>query len=496
MTGVAGGRAAAAPRVLLVGCGLHSRRAHLPNLLSLAAEGAVQLGGVVDRADRVAEVRAAVAGTFAAPLGTAPPEVVGVPPAPSGAALPDRTARRLDELVHRTDIDTVIVSTEPTSHYGYVRWALERGLSVLVDKPVTLRPGVVGDHGAAEGMLEDYRTLVSLYDKTRAGDPGVRAGVVAHRRFNAAFNRVRQLVSEVYDRTRCPVTSLTTEHTDGEWRMPWEVCDQDYHPFNTGYGVFGHSGYHALDAALWLSTIPQAEPTHRWDSMAVHAQLVTPADHAAAIGQSLSTVFDSADLPPGTLDFNATDGGPGDRYGEIDGRALVALRRGAATITTLSLTVLHCSYSQRAWPHSTGRDLYVGNGRVRQELYSLQQGPFQTIKLSSWRALPDTAPDQPPEYGLGGRRHVEVVVFRNSALFPDWHTVQRFDATDLRGHSVPSGQEKAAVLAHFLSATRTGADLRSDLADHHASMTLLSGIYRSWTTRSPGTAVVLEREGP
>jgi predicted dehydrogenase len=320
--------------------------------------------------------------------------------------------------------------------------------------------------------------------------------VVAHRRYHPGFQRARQLVGDVYRRTGCPVTSVTAEYGDGEWRMPWEVRNQTYHPFRLGYGMLCHSGYHAFDAAAWLAEAGHG-PRHRPDSIEAVTHLVLPADLDTQLDQhTLETVF--GDLP------SSPKVAPTRRpLGEIDAHALIAMRRGDRVITTLGIHAIHNSLSARAWPSSAGRNLYTGNGRVKQEIYSVHQGPFQALKLLVWQSAPDQEGAVPDLYSIGGDRHFELHVFRNQALFPDWEAYERFDLSDLETVSYDDllvGPGKVAIMSEFLGAVTGRVDrnaLRSDLRSHRTATAMLSATYQSQCAsvaggRTTGVTVPLE----
>jgi predicted dehydrogenase len=52
-----------------------------------------------------------------------------------------RACTSLDELLARDDLDAVVVSSTPNVHYAQARAALERGLHVLIEKPMTFTAG-------------------------------------------------------------------------------------------------------------------------------------------------------------------------------------------------------------------------------------------------------------------------------------------------------------------------------------------------------------------
>lgn len=86
------------------------------------------------------------------------------------------TYRSFDKMIAEADLDAVIVSTPTSSHVSIARQALESGLAVFVEKPLTLT--------AAES-----RELAEL-----AAERGLANQVGYHNRFVGTFRETRRLV--------------------------------------------------------------------------------------------------------------------------------------------------------------------------------------------------------------------------------------------------------------------------------------------------------------
>jgi predicted dehydrogenase len=98
------------PRLAVVGCGWWGTQVHIPGLLSY--DGA-ELVALADPD----EERLAAAG-----------EAFGLP-----------AYRNLDELLGEESVDGVVVATTSATHYEVAKRALEAGLHVMVEKPMTVR---------------------------------------------------------------------------------------------------------------------------------------------------------------------------------------------------------------------------------------------------------------------------------------------------------------------------------------------------------------------
>ncbi len=472
--------------LMLIGLGRHAQRVYYPLIEQYAASHQLRLACVVDLHSKQAELH-----DYAAAHQLQPDAWLWLEPLqPDAQRLPAEVRQALDAALVAHRIDAVIIATEPLAHHAYLDWALGHNLPVLIDKPITARPNVAHDLAQAQALLHDYETLHQRYLDAQRNNPHCVVSVLTQRRHNPAFAKVRALVGEVFERTGCPITSITVEHSDGEWRMPWEITEQHYHPFNQGYGIYCHSGYHTLDTVAWLVAATQ-HADHPIDQLEIDARMLWPHEYVMQLGgDALLRLFPDF-TPPHTVSAIAQHlSEQAQHYGEIDGFAMVAFQHAGRTLTTANISILHNSYTQRAWPSSANRNLYTGNGRLRHEVYSIQQGPFQTIKLMAFhKESGETRSPHESPYALGGKRHCEVMVFRNHQLFPDWRNQETFTLRDLEPVNYGASDAKGAYLLEFIQAARGELPrdrLRSDFSTHALSTHLLSGIYQSVIRRQQG----------
>ncbi|MEU5693270.1 Gfo/Idh/MocA family oxidoreductase [Actinosynnema sp. NPDC020468] len=482
MTG-GNGSAWRSPSVLVIGVGPHARRNHLPVLLD--AQRAGRLGTIIG-VDLV-ETRE-VNDEYARSTGSSAFSMVYLKKSDTGrVALPPSTGRLLDGFVARHGIRGVLVATEPTFHLAYAKWALDRGLSVLMDKPVSARVNASLDEDQAGLLLEDYDELASRYAEARRRDPGVVVSMMSQRRYHPAFRTMRSLVREVAEATNCPVTSIQSFHSDGQWRMPTELVDIGYHSYDQGYGKASHSGYHFLDIVPWLLEAAET-PGKELDEVEVFSNVVRPRDLLRQLDfEDYRRIFPDFDRHNR---YSASDLWRRVRHhGEVDVFVSLAFRSAGRTMTLGSVNLVHNGFSQRGSVLPNRLDLYKGNGRVRHESHVVEQGPFQAIYFQSYQARDGAAGADPA--GVGGDRHVDVHVFRNRALFPDWesHAHLRLEDMDGGGPPLRGHQENARrhSVEEFLSHLRgDGVPVTSDLAEHRRGCVLMAGAYLSAARRRRG----------
>ncbi len=456
------------PRILLIGLGAHAAHVYLPWIANHPES--VRLVGVVDLTSRAAQVRHRLA---AHGLSRVPQLYLSLRSIIDGR-LTNQTIGALNAL---EVADGVIISTEPLAHFGYAMWALHRGHSVLSDKPVIARERISTDPSVAETVRRDFERLRHAYDAARSINPRCRFTVSTHRRYHPGFDLVRDAVEEVADETGWPVTSVNGELADGEWRLPHDLLHQTYHPLNQGYGALSHSGYHVVDQFCQLAEFgEQAGPSP--DSLTAYACAVRPSDAIAQMPTSrLRKLFPGEDLGQHVW-AEAEMREASAPLGEHDVSAVVRLRHNGTTLTVGTISVIHQSVSSRAWPDSTGRDLYRGNGRVRHETWTVHQGPVQTIRIISAQA-DKSDPDRASGWQhIGGREHFDVHVFRNRSLMPKWERLRTYQVDELvpeltvRRDGGHQDIAKARLIAEFVTgigpadAGMSASDLHSHSRSH------------------------------
>lgn len=389
----------------------------------------------------------------------------------------------LDEIVSRHHITSVFIATEPLAHYRYIIWALDRGLNILLDKPISTSKQIANSCKIARNNLCEYQKIEKKYKKLLA-KRNVVFTVLAQRRFHPAYDIVRSRVTEVFDRTNCPVTMQVFSHSDGQWRFPDEIIEQNYHPYNSGYGKLSHSGYHFIDLAAEIS-----ELTHRGnkviDEIEIFAQFSRPNDFLKQLN-----IEDHKKLIQNTEEyFKYTN-----RYekitksfGEVDVTANITFKQKGNVITLNTLNLAHTGYSQRDWPTAENRDLYKGNGRVRQEQHLIEQGPFQSIFINSLQSKEILEQNTNP-FNIGGEYHLDVTIFRNNKLFPDWKAIETINVKDIvrfdlegysRGHQEEARRICITSFFDYIERATPVEQQRSNFLQHKLTAKIFSGIYQS-----------------
>ena len=339
------------------------------------------------------------------------PSFVGVEPF-TGIELPSSIICSLNNMLKISPVDAALISTTPEQHRAYATWALENGLDVLIDKPVTSRQNAAHDVKQALGILEDWEALDKLSNRMR------RVVMInSHRRFHPAYWIVGELLGEVSRQYGFGVTSLTSFNSDGQWRMPNELLETDYHGFKDGNGVLSHFGYHYLDLAnIWYRK--GTPPERLADTAAISSSFSLAQNYARQVTAKdacrvLALKGEPAPKPDNDRTIDALKS-----YGEIDSYSSIEMWHDDIFTGHITLQMVHSGFSQRAWT-KPAQNLYKENGRVRWENHLIQQGPLHAIEVRSFQAVQPShfEPEEGlPRWELGGSDHLEINVFRNRLI--------------------------------------------------------------------------------
>jgi predicted dehydrogenase len=391
--------------------------------------------------------------------------------------------KKLNEFVKQYNIQGVVISTEPLTHVMYSKWALKNNLSILLDKPVSTYPNVSTKANLAKKILIDYDDLAKIYRKK----PNVSFSLMSQRRFHPAFRRIRHLIHECYKQTNCPVTSIQSFHCDGQWRMPTEIVDQMYHPYCQGYGKGSHSGYHFFDIVPFLIG-PGYAKNKAYDEVTAYSTVVRPLDFLQQIN------FKDYEKLFGKEQFNFHNkysekecGKIMKNFGEMDVFTNLELKRNNQTITLASINLAHNGFAQRDWITAKGRDLYKGNGRVRQETHIIQQGPFQAVHYHSYQSKEVDPKKKSKLCGVGGEYHSEIYIFRNEkviggknferVIVPNLNKIILKDKS--RGHQEDARAKGFLEFIEFLEGKRKREEMTSDFLTHRMGSLITSLVYQS-----------------
>jgi hypothetical protein len=461
-------------RVLLIGVGLHARKNYLA-VLREHPHGT--LVAAVDRIDNLSET-----GRFVRAV-NAEAELIGASRF-KGDVLPEDLRLTLDAAVTRLRVNAVMICTPPEMHWSYLDWAVEAGLHVFVDKPMVGFEDLSNDPKLGRMIRSSFDYLTTNRHRHQTIAIGVQ------RRHHAAFKFVAAAVEEAARACGTPITAISSEHDDGQFRPPSEFESLGYHGYNQGMGKLMHSGTHEVDVQAWLIGLAASTSHIGYESLETHATSVRP---AGFLQQYPRRVFERiwgaetwAKLCPDS------DGVMKKRfaaYGELDLMATTTFRSQREVALISTITLLHNSVSRRSWPTPNMEDLYKMQGRIKHETHTIRQGPFQKIVIQSYQAKDNHDHNDRDEYAFGGNNHFDIHIFRNPGLWP--YEVQPLEmitgldiarAAGLSDSRLLTSHAKDQMLAEFfecVTGRRNPVDHASDLEKLRLTTTMMGTIAES-----------------
>jgi Oxidoreductase family, NAD-binding Rossmann fold len=386
----------------------------------------------------------------------------------------------LTKFADKLNTNSVIVSTGPDSHCLYSSWALKQGYSVLMDKPVHAENNSAHNKKSARKIHKEYIRLLKTYEKYKKQYPYLACEVLSQRRYHPAYKIIKDNIENIYSLSNCPITYYYAFHNDGQWRLPTEISEIDYHGFKDGYGKASHSGYHFYDLLNWFTSNFREEKNIEYLQTKSWANF--PVNYLKQIDSAvLNKTFNE------NVDKNENDIS---KYGEIDVMSTIQLCANDTVITHAQIDLLHSGLSSRSWIDVSGRNLYKGNGRVRHEQHYIAMGPFASILLTSWQSKPFDSEqiNNSNIFKPGHEFNLDITICRNSKIVGgkdvETYTLNDFYDPTLTGYS-RGHQEDARrnAIIQFndlvVNGNNTGA---STLASHLLTSKIMSSVYESLAT--------------
>lgn len=446
-------------RILLVGgSGQRANATIIPAILEMQGEGMkARISGICDRLnpyDRPAYVNLQEA------LEQHQPKWI---PA-VGQAAADHEA--LDRFLAENPVDFVIISSGPTSHLGYLRWALNHGLSCACDKPPHVVPCAASDPGAAAQILSDYDELLRLYARQRRTFPDLRVQVTLGRRGWLPVQHAFELCRSARTQFDQGISHLHLILNNGIHRFPREWADDSAHGYATGTGILTHSAYHYLD--LVASLIEESQVDWQPDALKI-SYLQRLGDYVGSASNRLLRTLCGDDGPE---EVSIDDLSETARQSEFGVHLHLPLFESASHITGQVLfCVNNSTYSPRSFP-SSPENLNPDNQgmRVAQLFLDLHFGALANVRLSQNDVI-------------GGRTTVQESL-RCNPLFTAATGHESMDR-ELEGSDLkaPSSRDllKAAILESQGIQTSKHCFLRDtlDLRSHRSTVLLFARTYEA-----------------
>lgn len=469
------------PNIMLIGCGPHAKRVYIPKLKEFQSKFEIKLKAVVEIKEKQEDVSTFVSKYFE----NVNYVFVEYFEEKFKQSLPDEVENKLNSIIAKENINSIIIATDPLNHMQYALWALKHNLHILMDKPISTYNNISNDVEQAEQLKRDYELLVENYSVDKAFI------INAQRRFLPQFQIVQDFINEIAGKYGMPVTSMQSTHSDGQWRLPDEVLKFKYHPL-LGWGKVSHSGYHFIDMASKIVKDSFKEANKNFDEISVFSKFIRPSGVLLQQNQSdLEKIFgDKYKQFDSRTDEELLRLYKEKNEAEVDANSIISLSVNGIPVTNITLNLMHNGFSRRSWLNSNMKDLYKGNGRVRHEYHNIEQGCLQNIQIHSYQSKDKHDINNESDFEIGGNNHYDIYVFKNSEIIGGQtlqiikgkEIAERYSMDKTRVMNELARHEALKQFLEVIMGKREAKDTKSNILDHKMSVELMSLIYKSGTS--------------
>ncbi|MBM75328.1 MAG: hypothetical protein CMK59_07995 [Proteobacteria bacterium] len=437
-------------KIGLIGVGCHAKRIYVPWLMSNHQH---KWTVAVDLSCQETKVREAVA--------VSPPEHLIFSNTPSSEDIDPKVFAQLEKLQATGDLDTLIICTDPLNRRQWLLWGIQRGLDLIIDKPLTApyNPDNLGT--LATEIKSDFEEILHCAQSSSS-----KIWIQAQRRAHCGYKLVKDVLRQSIEETSTPITHLDVYHADGMWVLPNE-WNRDHHPYRHKWGKILHSGYHFIDLASFLLELSDPQDTSwlHFNAYATRGEAqVQQLQHQNLLSTANSIVNTS--------------------HGELDLSVLGQIQHQHHPRTTIALNLLQNSFSRRS-SNSPPKDPYKGAGRVRHERINVQIGPFINVQVHSYQAHEISDPNPIEVYGPGHIDHFDVHIYRNPLLKGKRYEQHQIGSTLSHPHNESARIE---LLNQFLN----DDSHLSSIQQHKRSIEWICSIYSALHEKTCGGAGVLK----
>ncbi len=377
--------------------------------------------------------------------------------------LSEKVSSNLLAVCNTLEITNLIISTEPKGHFMYLEFALKNNINVLTDKPITVSKNMTSLK-SIEKVRKQYYEILELAKNSKG-----TCKVMCQRQYHKGYEKIKEILTNVVDQYKMPITNIDIFHSDGAWEMLHDL-EKENHPYKYGYGKLFHSGYHFIDLLSDFIKINDSLGGNKSIAYGeVFSKVVTPNDEMNILNiEDYKRLFKDQDIPEfydnnSNLNFN--------KYGEKDYHGLLTFyNKNGFAITTANLNLLHNGVSRRSWIET--KDFYKSNGRIRHERINIEIGHLLNIQVHSYQSkeICDRTSD---EESVGGLEHFDIYFFNNPLIdkepFKEIHLGDMYSAKEKKEFLGYNELSREVFLTNFLN----NKDCKGDIRDQALAIEIL-----------------------
>lgn len=345
----------------------------------------------------------------------------------------------------------------------YLEFALKNNINVLTDKPITVSKNMTSLR-SIEKVRKQYYEILELAKHSKG-----TCKVMCQRQYHRGYEKIKEVLTDVVDEYKMPITNIDIFHSDGAWEMPHDL-EKENHPYKYGYGKLFHSGYHFIDLLSDFIKINDSLGGNKSIvSGEVYSKVFTPNDEMNILNiEDYKRLFKDQNIP----EFYNENSNPNfNKYGEKDYHGLLTFyNKNGFPITTANLNLLHNGVSRRSWIES--KDFYKSNGRIRHERINIEIGHLLNIQVHSYQSK-EICDRTDNEELVGGLEHFDIYFFNNPLIdkepFKEIHLGDMYSEKEKKEFLGYNELSREIFLTNFLN----NKDCKGDIRDQALAIEIL-----------------------
>ena len=377
--------------------------------------------------------------------------------------LPEKISSNLLAVCNTLEVTHLIISTEPKGHFMYLEFALKNNINVLTDKPITVTKDMTSLK-SIEKVRKQYYEILELANHSKG-----TCKVMCQRQYHRGYEKIKEVLANVVNKYKMPITNIDIFHSDGAWEMPHDLGKEN-HPYKYGYGKLFHSGYHFIDLLSdFIKINDSLDGNKSIVSGDVFSKVFTPNDEMNILNiEDYKRLFEDQNIP----EYYKENSNPNfNKYGEKDYHGLLTFyNKNGFPITTANLNLLHNGVSRRSWIET--KDFYKSNGRIRHERINIEIGHLLNIQVHSYQSkkISDRTDN---EEQVGGLEHFDIYFFNNPLIdkepFKEIHLGDMYSAKEKKEFLGYNELSREIFLTNFLN----NKDCKGDIRDQALAIEIL-----------------------
>lgn len=377
--------------------------------------------------------------------------------------LSEELSSNLLAVCNTLEITHLIISTEPKGHFMYLEFALKNNINVLTDKPITVSKNMTSLR-SIEKVRKQYYEILELAKHSKG-----TCKVMCQRQYHRGYEKIKEVLTDVVNEYKMPITNIDIFHSDGAWEMPHDL-EKENHPYKYGYGKLFHSGYHFIDLLSDFIKINDSLGGNKSIvSGEVYSKVFTPNDEMNILNiEDYKRLFKDQNIPEY---YNENSYPNFNKYGEKDYHGLLTFyNKNGFPITTANLNLLHNGVSRRSWVES--KDFYKSNGRIRHERINIEIGHLLNIQVHSYQSK-EICDRTDNEELVGGLEHFDIYFFNNPLVdkepFKEIHLGDMYSEKEKKEFLGYNELSREIFLTNFLN----NKDCKGDIRDQALAIEIL-----------------------